>query len=141
MTSLSPLKRTNPEAEGIPSRTVLEFIRSLEGHVHPMDAVQGFILLRHGNVAAKAWWSRRGDASLAFGSGEKQPSLFRLAVIGFRFGQSALRSCYPKDITKHKLATRKQTSLDISRPADRRLLLTACSRWPLMALSCSAVSG
>ena len=50
-------------------------------------------------------------------------------------------SCYPKDITRHKLATRKQTSLDISSPADRRLLLTACSRWPLIMLSCSAVSG
>jgi CubicO group peptidase (beta-lactamase class C family) len=57
MTSLSPLKRSNPEAEGIPSSAVLEFVRSLEQHVHPMDAVQGFMLLRHGNVAAEGWWS------------------------------------------------------------------------------------
>ena len=57
MASLPPLKRSNPEAEGIPSSAVLEFIRSLEQHVHPMDAVQGFILLRHGNVAAEGWWS------------------------------------------------------------------------------------
>lgn len=57
MASLPHLTRSNPEAEGIPSPAVLEFIRSLEQHVHPMDAVQGFILLRHGNVAAEGWWS------------------------------------------------------------------------------------
>jgi CubicO group peptidase (beta-lactamase class C family) len=57
MTSLSPLKRSNPEAEGIPSPAVLKFIRSLEQHIHPMDAVQGFMLLRHGHVAAEGWWS------------------------------------------------------------------------------------
>jgi hypothetical protein len=47
--------RSNPEVEGIPSSAVLEFIRAVEQHVHPMDAVQGFILLRHGNVAAEGW--------------------------------------------------------------------------------------
>jgi len=57
MTSVPPLKRSNPETEGIPSTAVLEFIRSLERHVHPMDAVQGFMLLRHGNVAAEGWWA------------------------------------------------------------------------------------
>jgi CubicO group peptidase (beta-lactamase class C family) len=60
MASISPLKRSNPEAEGIPSPAVLEFIRSLERHVHPMDAVQGFMLLRHGNVAAEGWWAPYG---------------------------------------------------------------------------------
>jgi CubicO group peptidase (beta-lactamase class C family) len=57
MASVPPLKRSNPEAEGIPSTAVLEFIRALERHVHPTDAVQGFMLLRHGNVAAEGWWA------------------------------------------------------------------------------------
>jgi CubicO group peptidase (beta-lactamase class C family) len=56
MTSATLLKRTNPEAEGIPSSAVLDFIRAVEEHTHPLDAVQGFMLLRHGNVAAEGWW-------------------------------------------------------------------------------------
>jgi CubicO group peptidase (beta-lactamase class C family) len=57
MANVLPLQRSNPEAEGIPSPAILEFIRSLERHVHPMEAVQGFMLLRHGQVAAEGWWS------------------------------------------------------------------------------------
>jgi CubicO group peptidase (beta-lactamase class C family) len=54
------LKRTSPEAEGIPSSAVLDFIRAVEQHTHPLDAVQGFMLLRHGNVAAEGWWQPYG---------------------------------------------------------------------------------
>jgi CubicO group peptidase (beta-lactamase class C family) len=57
ITSLTQLKRTNPEAEGIPSSTILDFIQAVEQHTHPLDAVQGFMLLRHGNVAAEGWWA------------------------------------------------------------------------------------
>jgi CubicO group peptidase (beta-lactamase class C family) len=56
MANIPPLPRSNPEAEGISSSAVLEFIRSLERHAHPLDAVQGFMLLRHGSVAAEGWW-------------------------------------------------------------------------------------
>lgn len=63
MASVPPLKRSSPEAEGIPSSAVLEFIRAVEQHVHPMDAVQGFMLLRHGNVAAEGWWTPYGPQS------------------------------------------------------------------------------
>jgi CubicO group peptidase (beta-lactamase class C family) len=60
MASVSPLKRSNPEAEGIPSKAVLEFVRALEQHVHPLSAVEGFMLLRHGHVAAEGWWRPYG---------------------------------------------------------------------------------
>ncbi|MBV9273175.1 MAG: serine hydrolase [Verrucomicrobia bacterium] len=60
MASVSPLKRSSPEAEGIPSKAVLEFVRALEKHVHPLSAVEGFVLLRHGNVAAEGWWRPYG---------------------------------------------------------------------------------
>ena len=49
--------------------------------------------------------------------------------------------CYPKDIAIHKLAARKKTSLNMSRPVDQRLLLIACRRCPSMTLSRSAMSG
>lgn len=54
------LKRSNPEAEGISSSAILNFIRAMEQHTHPLDAMQGFMLLRHGNVAAEGWWSPYG---------------------------------------------------------------------------------
>ena len=57
MTSVIQLKRSTPEAEGIASSTILDFIRAVEEHVHPLDAVQGFMLLRHGNVAAEGCWA------------------------------------------------------------------------------------
>jgi CubicO group peptidase (beta-lactamase class C family) len=63
MASVTLLERSSPEAEGIPSPAVLDFIRAVEGHAHPLDAVQGFMLLRHGNVAAEGWWTPYGPGS------------------------------------------------------------------------------
>ena len=57
MTGITPFKRSSPEAEGIPSPAILDFLQAVEGHTHPLDAVQGFLLLRHGNVAAEGWWA------------------------------------------------------------------------------------
>jgi CubicO group peptidase (beta-lactamase class C family) len=57
MTSITPLNRSNPEAEGISSSAILTFIRAVEQHLHPLDAVHGFMLLRYGNVAAEGWWT------------------------------------------------------------------------------------
>jgi CubicO group peptidase (beta-lactamase class C family) len=63
MASATQLKRSNPEAEGIPSSAVLDFVRAVEQHTHPLDAVQGFMLLRHGNVATEGWWTPSGPQS------------------------------------------------------------------------------
>jgi len=54
------LKRSSPEAEGIASAAVLNFVHAVEEHDHPLDAVQSFMLLRHGNVAAEGWWAPYG---------------------------------------------------------------------------------
>src|SRR6202046_4094520 len=63
ITRLTQLKRSRPEAEGISSSAVLKFIRAVEQHTHPMDAVQGLMLLRHGKVAAEGWWTPYGPQS------------------------------------------------------------------------------
>ena len=63
MSSVTHLKRSNPEAEGISSSAVLDFIRAVEVHDYPLDAVQGFMLLRHGIVAAEGWWAPYGPQS------------------------------------------------------------------------------
>ncbi len=52
-----PLRRRTPEAEGISSGAILDFIDALEEHQHPLDAVHSFMLLRHGNVVAEGWWA------------------------------------------------------------------------------------
>lgn len=63
MARVTQLKRSSPEAEGISSSAVLDLIRAVEQHTHPLDAVQGFMLLRHGNVAAEGWWTPYGPQS------------------------------------------------------------------------------
>ena len=60
MANVTQLKRSSPEAEGIPSSAILDFIKAVEQHTHPLDAVQGFMLLRHGNVTAEGWWTPYG---------------------------------------------------------------------------------
>ena len=57
MGSATPFQRSNPEAEGIASSAILKFVQSLEQHEHPLEAIQGFLLLRHGKVAAEGWWA------------------------------------------------------------------------------------
>jgi CubicO group peptidase (beta-lactamase class C family) len=58
--SAAQLKRSSPEAEGLSSLAVLDFIQAVEQRTHPLDAVHGFMLLRHGNVAAEGWWAPYG---------------------------------------------------------------------------------
>jgi len=48
--SVTHLNRSSPEAGGIPSSAVLDFILVIE---QPSHWLEGFMLLRHGNVAAE----------------------------------------------------------------------------------------
>ncbi|MEE3234600.1 MAG: serine hydrolase [Candidatus Latescibacterota bacterium] len=48
-----PLSRSNPEAQGISSKAILRFIRSLE---EKTDSIHSFVLLRHSRIVADGWW-------------------------------------------------------------------------------------
>ncbi|MFD2081830.1 CubicO group peptidase, beta-lactamase class C family [Actinopolymorpha cephalotaxi] len=48
------LPRSAPEAQGIPSGALLDFVTALEERV---DAVHGFVLVRHGHVVAQGSWA------------------------------------------------------------------------------------
>lgn len=50
------LPASTPEAEGIPSSAILDFIDAVEAHDDPLNAVHSFMLLRHGKVVAQGWW-------------------------------------------------------------------------------------
>jgi len=50
----SALPRSTPEAQGISSAAILDFIQSADKQV---DAMHSFMLVRHGVVVAEGWWS------------------------------------------------------------------------------------
>ena len=50
------LKRSTPEPRHS-SSAIRDFVQAVEQHTHPLDAVQGFMLLRHGSVVAEGWWN------------------------------------------------------------------------------------
>lgn len=49
-----PLPRSTPEAEGIASSAILNFVEGAEQNVH---ALHSFMLVRHGRVVAEGWWT------------------------------------------------------------------------------------
>jgi CubicO group peptidase (beta-lactamase class C family) len=48
-----PLKRSTPEHEGISSAAILAFVQAADTSI---DAMNSFMLVRHGNVVAEGWW-------------------------------------------------------------------------------------
>jgi CubicO group peptidase (beta-lactamase class C family) len=49
----APLPRSTPEHEGISSASVLAFVQAADTGI---DAMNSFILVRHGHVVAEGWW-------------------------------------------------------------------------------------
>src|SRR5581483_3360250 len=48
------LPRSAPEAQGVHSEGILQFLRAIEGSKHEFHS---FMMLRHGQVIAEGWWS------------------------------------------------------------------------------------
>jgi CubicO group peptidase (beta-lactamase class C family) len=46
---------STPEAEGISSRVIMDFVDALERE--QKDAIHSIMLRRHGNIVAEAWWA------------------------------------------------------------------------------------
>lgn len=59
------LPRSTPEAQGIPSSTILAFVEAAEEGI---DALHSLMILRHGQVVAEGWWEpyRREDPHVLF---------------------------------------------------------------------------
>lgn len=47
------LERSTPEAEGVPSSAITAWIDACE---RELDAVHGFVIVRHGRTIAEGWW-------------------------------------------------------------------------------------
>jgi len=54
MTIANQLPRSTPEAQGIASSAILNFVEAVEQN---LDALHSFMLLRHGQVVAEGWWA------------------------------------------------------------------------------------
>src|SRR5437879_5318427 len=52
-TGAAPLPRSTPETQGISSKAVLGFIDAVD----QIDAMNSFMLVRHGQVIAEGWWT------------------------------------------------------------------------------------
>src|SRR5438067_4478295 len=48
------LPRSSPEAQGVSSQAVLDFVRAADKEI---DSLHGFVLVRHGHVVAEGWWA------------------------------------------------------------------------------------
>ncbi|MHC5795647.1 serine hydrolase domain-containing protein [Lacisediminihabitans sp. FW035] len=48
------LPRSTPEAEGIPSSAILDFLRAADAR---LDSLHSLMVVRHGRVVAEGWWS------------------------------------------------------------------------------------
>jgi len=57
--SVSALPRSSPEAQGISSKAILDFVQGAEEKI---DALHSFMLVRHGHVVAEGWWSPYGKS-------------------------------------------------------------------------------
>lgn len=54
------LPRSTPEAQGISSAAVLAFVKAADEQSVTTNAIQSFMLVRHGQVVAEGWWSPYG---------------------------------------------------------------------------------
>jgi len=54
------LPRSTPEAQGISSTAILDFVEAADQQSVTTKAIQSFMLVRHGHVVAEGWWSPYG---------------------------------------------------------------------------------
>src|ERR1043166_157066 len=51
--SASPLPRTTPEAQGVSSEAILEFVNTLD----QIEGMHSVMVVRRGSVIAEGWWA------------------------------------------------------------------------------------
>ncbi len=54
-----PLPRSTPEAEGISSQAIVDFVEAVDQNVNTMHS---FMIVRHGKVIAEGWWQPEAAA-------------------------------------------------------------------------------
>jgi CubicO group peptidase (beta-lactamase class C family) len=57
-TASAPLPRSTPEAQGIPTQAIIDFVHQADSTVDTFDS---FMILRHGRVIAEGYWKPAAD--------------------------------------------------------------------------------
>lgn len=79
------LPRSTPEAQGVSSAAIVDFIEQAEAKI---DALHSFMLVRHGRVIAEGWWSpRSADKTHAINSVTK---CFTATAVGLAIAEGKL---------------------------------------------------
>lgn len=88
-----PFPESTPEAQGIPSESILNMINGWEKNI---KSVHSFILIRHGNRVAQGWWDpyKPQDHHVLFSLSKS----FTSAAIGFAVAEKRL-SIYDKVVS------------------------------------------
>lgn len=82
----SSLPRSTPEAQGVSSSQILEFIEAAHQQVNSMHS---FMLVRHGHVVAEAWWDpETADKAHVLWSLSKS---FTSTAVGFAVAEGKLK--------------------------------------------------
>lgn len=81
----SGLPRSTPEAEGVRSQGILDFLGAIEDSKHEFH---GLVVVRHGKVVAEGWWAPyRADLKHTLYSTSKS---FTSTAVGFAVGEKKL---------------------------------------------------
>ncbi len=84
-TKITSLPRSTPEAEGVSSEQILQFIEAVEGSKNELHS---FMFLRHGKVIAEGWWNPyRADLKHTMYSTSKS---FTSTAVGFAVNEKLL---------------------------------------------------
>ncbi len=79
------LPRSAPEAEGVKSQGILDFLGAIENSKHEFH---GLVIVRHGKVVAEGWWAPyRADLKHTLYSTSKS---FTSTAVGFAVGEKKL---------------------------------------------------
>jgi CubicO group peptidase (beta-lactamase class C family) len=79
------LPRSTPEAQGLPSSAILDFVEAAE---ETIDGLHSLMIVRHGQVVAEGWWEpyRRQDPHVLFSLSKS----FTSTGIGLAIGEGRL---------------------------------------------------
>jgi CubicO group peptidase (beta-lactamase class C family) len=82
---MTSLPRSTPEAEGIPSSAILDFVRAADAR---LDSLHSLMVVRHGRVVAEGWWApyAPGHPHMMFSVSKS----FTSTAIGLAIGEGLL---------------------------------------------------
>lgn len=130
------LPRSTPEAEGVSSEGIRQFVEAVEASTHELHS---FMLLRHGKVVAEGWWHPyRPDLKHTMYSCSKS---FTATAIGFAVSEKRLTvndkvtSFFPDDLPASispnlaALRVRDLLSMSVGQEPDPTFMVRQDSHW------------